>query len=471
VHRGRGIELKRRTLVTSSGRGSRICILTRYPRLGEVKTRLVPPLSADDALALHDRLTRHTLRRAQALAATGDARIEVRTDAAFERVAHDWLGGGFLSRYQGEGDLGDRIRLAFAQAFGRGERRVIVIGSDCPRLTSAILRDAFSRLEHADVVLGPANDGGYYLVGLRRESAKRSVPVLFSDVPWGTSGVLARTLEICDGRGLSSAILEQLPDVDRPEDVADAEAALTSDEPSRDGRVSVVIPNLDDAEFLAQAVNSALLAGAYEVIVVDGGPSEDARTAAIAAGARWLTSGGGRSRQMNVGAQAATGDALLFLHADTALPARACELVRRALATPGVAGGAFGFAVPPGTRHGRLINLIGDGRARLTRHPYGDQALFVSAATFRDLGGYPDLPVMEDWEFVARLRRLGRVTVLRESAVTSARAWERHGLVLPTAVNLASILAYRLGVNPGRIAQWRLGIAPARTDAPRGTSV
>ena len=115
-----------------------------------------------------------------ALQATGDARTQVRTDAAFARVAHDWLGRGFAARYQGEGDLGDRIRLAFGETFSRGAERVVVVGSDCPRLTAAHLRDALARLDRVDVVFGPADDGGYYLVALGREASKRSVPVLFS---------------------------------------------------------------------------------------------------------------------------------------------------------------------------------------------------------------------------------------------------------------------------------------------------
>jgi len=451
--------LKRGAVVTRSGRGSCICILTRYPRLGEVKTRLVPPLSCAEALALHDRLARHTLRRALALSASGDARVEVRTDAAFHRVAHDWLGGGFSSRYQGEGDLGDRIRLSFGDAFGRGAGRVAVIGSDCPRLSSAILREAFARLEKVDMVLGPATDGGYYLVALRRDSAKRSVPVLFSKVPWSTADVLARTIEIADEHGLSYALLEELPDVDRPEDVADAEAVLAACTPTPDSRVSVVVPALDDAGCVADAVASGLAAGADEVVVVDGGSRDETRAVAASAGARVLESATGRARQMNAGAKTAIGGVLVFLHADTTLPPHACDLARAALARPGVVAGAFGFAVPSEAHHSRLINTIGRWRARLSGRPYGDQALFLSACTFTDLDGFPDLPTMEDLELVTRLKRVGKVVVLDEPAVTSARAWEAHGLIATTAINKVSISAYHLGVDPERIAGWRARIS------------
>ena len=320
--------MKRLPLVTRSGRKNRAIMLARYPRLGEVKTRLVPPLTAEEALALHDALARHTLRALLAVQATGDAQAEVRTDAAFARVAFDWLGRGFKARYQGEGDLGDRIRLAFGESFGRGADRVVVVGSDCPQLRAGHIREALERLDHVDVVLGPADDGGYYLVALRRESAKRSVPTLFSGVAWGTGSVLESTIALCEESELSWVLLEQLPDVDRPEDVPAAERALAADDLTADASVSVVIPALDDESMVGAAVQSALVGGADEVLVADGGSRDRTREVAEAAGARVVSSQPGRAAQMNAGADAATGGILLFLHADTVLPPDAAALAR-----------------------------------------------------------------------------------------------------------------------------------------------
>jgi rSAM/selenodomain-associated transferase 2/rSAM/selenodomain-associated transferase 1 len=430
-------------------------MLARYPRLGEVKTRMVPPLTAEKALALHDRLARHTLRSLLALQATGDARAEVRTDAAFARVAYDWLGRGFSARYQGEGDLGDRIRLAFGESFGRGADRVVVVGSDCPRLSAMRLREALSGLNDVDVVLGPAEDGGYYLVALGKDSAKRSVPVLFSDVAWGTDSVLERTLAICAEHGLTFALLDRLSDVDRPEDLPDAEAALSADMLPSDARVSVIIPALNDAELVGAAIASAQAAGAHEVLVVDGGSRDRTCEAITQAGARVMSAAPGRASQMNAGAARAEGEILLFLHADTLLPPNAAELARDALAASDTVAGAFDFAVPRSARFGRLISNVGRWRARLTGHPYGDQGLFLSARTFRELGGYPDVPTMEDWEIVARLKRLGRVAVLDQAAVTSARAWDQRGLLRNTVSNLVVIWGYVVGVDPARLARLR----------------
>ena len=452
---------------------NQVTLLTRFPRLGEVKTRLVPPLSAEEALDLHERLARHALNTMLAVQATGDARCQVRTDAAFSHAAHEWLGGGFTTRYQGEGNLGDRIRIAFGEGFSAGRKKVVVIGSDCPRLTSAHLRDALRRLDGVDIVLGPATDGGYYLIALRKESAKRSVPQLFSNVPWSTAEVLKRTIEIAEKHDLSYVLLEPLPDVDRPEDVADAELVLaeagvmaragTGRGGSASGasaaaepiRVSVVIPALDDSGCVGAAVASAIAGGVDEVIVVDGGSRDITRDVASAAGARVLDSPPGRARQMNAGAAEATGDILLFAHADTTLPQDAAALARGTLAQAGVVAGAFSFSVPADARHAAIISASGRMRHRLGGVPYGDMGLFLSARTFRDLGGFPDIPTMEDLELGVRLRRLGRFVVLRQRAVTSARAWDEYGLVWPAFVNLVCIGAYRLGVDPGTISGWR----------------
>ena len=484
-----------------------LTLLTRYPRLGEVKTRLVPPLTAEEALALHDRLSRHALRTMLAVQATGDARCQVRTDAAFTHAANEWLGGGFASRYQGEGDLGDRIRVAFGDGFSAGMKKVVVIGSDCPRITSDLLRDVLRRLDGVDVVLGPATDGGYYLVGLRRETAKKSVPRLFSNIPWSTAEVLERTIEIAEKHGLSYVLLEPLPDVDRPEDVADAELALADEgaggvalagegaggaagwaacgapdgagvglpsdaESPQRVRVSAVIPALDDAGVVGAAVASAIACGVDEVIVVDGGSRDATRDIASAAGARVLEARPGRASQMNVGAAEATGGVLLFAHADTRLPQDAAALAREALAQAGVVAGAFSFAVPDDTRHAWLINMSGRTRHRLGGIPYGDMGLFLSARTFRDLGGYPEIPTMEDLELGRRLRRLGTVVVLPQRAVTSARAWEEFGLVWPALVNLVCIGAYRLGIDPETIATWRKRIRTSdRAPAGDGSDI
>jgi len=434
-------------------------MLTRFPRTGEVKTRIGATLGAEVAKDLHDRMARHTLRRLLALQACGEARAEVRTDAAFAGVVREWLGKGPAIRYQGEGDLGRKLTVAFANTFGGRTDRVVVVGADCPAMGARHLRDALAALEHADCVLGPASDGGYYLVGLVRSSYRKALGPLFSQMPWGSTEVLVQTQHAAQNAGLTVTLLEELADVDLAEDVPAAEALLAAERIGSDARVSVVVPALDDGRLVGAAVRSALAGGAAEVIVVDGGSSDDTPEQASAAGGRVITAERGRGRQMNAGAAEASGEVLCFLHADTVLPHGWAAAVRTALAEDGVVATAFDFAVPSDARHSAIVQAAGTARWRLTGTPYGDQAVCVPRSVFEDLGGFPDVPVMEDLEFAERLKRCGRVARVPLPAVSSARAWEQHGLVRPTLVNAMGIAAYRMGVSPQRIAGWRRRIA------------
>ena len=432
-------------------------MLVRHPRLGEVKTRIGASLGDQAALDLHVRLARHTLNTMLALRACREATIEVRTDASFVHATREVFGRGPHYRYQGEGDLGDRIRLALAEAFRRGEDRVIVVGSDCPRLGAGHLRAALAGLETHDVVIGPAVDGGYYLIGARRQAANRVLAALFAQMPWGTSDVFTETVHRAQTAGLGLVELETLPDVDLPADLSDAEAVLAAEE-TAEAAVSVVIPTLGEEATIAETVRCAIAGGAGEVIVSDGGSCD--RTAEIArrAGARVIAAERGRARQMNAGAAHATGGVLCFLHADTRVPAGFAAGVRAALAPPYAVACALDFAVERGGWRHRLIGSLGQLRWRLGGLPYGDQALCTPRWVFDALGGYADLPTMEDYEFAQRLRRYGRITHTGQTAITSARVWDEHGLLRPTLVNGAVIVGFRLGVDPVMLARWRAAI-------------
>ena len=194
-------------------------------------------------------------------------------------------------------------------------------------------------------------------------------------------------------------------------------------------RLSIIVPVLDEAAGIATTLQALapLRERGHEVIVVDGG-SRDA-TAALAALLcdRVLASPRGRARQMNAGAQAASGAVLLFLHADTALPPGADLLVQQALAG-GALWGRFDVRIAGRSALFPLIARLMNLRSRLTGIATGDQAMFTSAALFKQLGGFADLPLMEDIEFSSRLRAAGRPACLHEPVRTSGRRWEQHGV-------------------------------------------
>jgi rSAM/selenodomain-associated transferase 2 len=162
----------------------------------------------------------------------------------------------------------------------------------------------------------------------------------------------------------------------------------------------------------------------------------------------------GRARQMNAGAEAATGPLLLFLHADTCLPDGFEDHVRRVLAQPGIAGGAFRLRLDAPSVRFRIIERLANWRSRSMEMPYGDQGIFVKASLFRQIGGFPDVPVMEDVELVQRLRKKGRIAIAEGQAVTSARRWISRGFYRTTLIHQVLLTAHFLGISPSRIARW-----------------
>lgn len=183
----------------------RLVMLTRYPEPGAAKTRLIGALGAAGAADLHRRLAERTAAAMRASGLPGEIRGTGAPPEAFRR----WLGDGFVHADQGDGDLGARMRRAADPA------PAILIGADCPEIDAARLRRAAAALDEAPVVIGPAEDGGYWLIGLARPAG-----FLFDGMAWGTAQVLSETLARLAARGISPALLETLADCDRPEDLA-----------------------------------------------------------------------------------------------------------------------------------------------------------------------------------------------------------------------------------------------------------
>jgi rSAM/selenodomain-associated transferase 1 len=196
-----------------------LLLFTRYPQPGKVKTRLIPRLGPQGAAALHARLTEEVIRRVEPLRQAGEAAPHVCWCGGSEAAMRAWLGGAWpLLPQQGQ-TLGERMEHAFAHAWRQGAERALLIGSDCPDLSAEHLRSGFALLaDGQELVLGPAADGGYYLIGLR--AAAQAQASLFAGIDWGTEQVLAQTLRRAAQAGLACALLPQLHDIDRPEDLA-----------------------------------------------------------------------------------------------------------------------------------------------------------------------------------------------------------------------------------------------------------
>ena len=196
-----------------------IIIFSRYPRAGRVKTRLIPRLGSKGAAGLHAYLTEQTLARAREAAGLRPALLSLWYTGASRQQMTDWLGSTLQLVPQQGKDLGERMASAFQAAWAKGSQRAVLIGSDCPALTPALIVKALAELEQHDLVLGPASDGGYYLIGLRRDLAPVVLTFLFLDVIWGSPTVYRATLARAATAKLTTFTLQELHDIDRPEDL------------------------------------------------------------------------------------------------------------------------------------------------------------------------------------------------------------------------------------------------------------
>jgi rSAM/selenodomain-associated transferase 2 len=232
--------------------------------------------------------------------------------------------------------------------------------------------------------------------------------------------------------------------------------------------ISVIVPTLNEEAGLPLCLASLDGQPAHELIVVDGGSSDGTRARAEAAGARVLTAPRGRAAQLAAGAAAARGDILLFLHADTILPAAGLAHIEDLLARrPQVVAGSFRLRFDDDAPLLTMLAACGNAYHRLVPTPYGDRDPFVRRHAYLAVGGYRMLPIMEDVDLADRVRRIGRVVELADTVVTSARAFRRRGPLRLTARILAAVAAHRLGLSPSLTMRIYYG----RGQATRGVEV
>jgi len=219
---------------------------------------------------------------------------------------------------------------------------------------------------------------------------------------------------------------------------------------------SIVVPVLHEEGRIGSVVEHAralAAPGPVEIIVVDGDPGGGTLAALELNGVTGFTASGGRAGQMNAGAHAAMGEALVFLHVDTLLPEMALHRVHEALAA-GFPAGAFSLAFDSRDPRIRLVAASGRMRSAISRVPFGDQAQFFRRGYFMDVGGYADLPLMEDVEIMRRIKLRGdRIRILPDRVMTSARRYEREGIMRCMLRNWRLQIAYRLGADPKDLVQ------------------
>ncbi|MEH2156117.1 TIGR04283 family arsenosugar biosynthesis glycosyltransferase [Nostoc sp.] len=219
-------------------------------------------------------------------------------------------------------------------------------------------------------------------------------------------------------------------------------------------KISIIIPAINEAGNIKKAIATTQANLNIEVIVVDSGSSDDTVAIAQSLNVKVISSSPGRAVQMNAGAVAASGEILLFLHADTRLPTGFDEMIRTALQEPGIVAGAFKLRIDASLLSLRWVEWGVNVRSHFYQMPYGDQAIFLTKEVFQQIGGFPELPIMEDFELMRRLKRIGRIVIIPTPVVTSARRWLQKGVLKTTLLNQLVIIAYLFGVSPERIRSW-----------------
>ena len=210
---------KKMRKIKSNHKSKHLLVFTRYPEPGSTKTRMIPLLGSKGAAKLHRQMTEHLMEQIKDLPVSHDLLIEILFEGGDTSRFKKWLGKNYQYTAQCKGGIGIRMAQAFKASFEQGAFSTIIIGSDIPGITADLIKDAFLCLAGKNLVLGPAKDGGYYLIGLQKDAMSDAVFHLFSSISWSTGAVLEQTIKKAEKLGLSYYLIQELEDVDKPEDI------------------------------------------------------------------------------------------------------------------------------------------------------------------------------------------------------------------------------------------------------------
>ena len=422
-----------------------LVVFMRYPEPGRVKTRLAAGMGAEPAAAFYEQLLRRTLGVVADFAhGHGDVEVLLYFDPADkEAVIRRSCPGPWQFMPQGAGHLGERMRAAFDLDHALRPSHTVIVGTDIADLESVDLEESFQLLEKSDAVLGPAADGGFYLIGL-----KRPCDAVFFSTAWGGADVCRRTLEILRRTGLTVALLKERHDIDR---VADLERLRHRHYFQH--RLSVIVPTVVPIVKLRsflETVEEQLWPG-DEIIAVQGADDADEDVMPLSGRTRLVFSCKGRGRQLNRGVRESRGDLLWFLHADSLLPTNFGYHIRKLVLDSRVALGCFRLAFRGDNPALTLIAHWANFRTRFLKLPYGDQGLFCRRETFDRLGGFYREYLMEDVNFVHSARRMGELLTVQERLYTSPDRYLQRGVVRASLTNHLLFTLYLLGVSDRKL--------------------
>lgn len=424
----------------------KLVVFLKWPEKGKVKTRLASAIGEEEAASVYKKLAEETVKAVRPLAGQSADVVIAFDPPERETEIIKWIREPFQFLPQGAGNLGDRLSRIVHAVFRGGAEKVVVVGSDCPGLDAFTVNEAFRVLSRKDIVLGPTEDGGYYLVGLKQANHT----FLFNDISWSTPDVLRMTLKKAESAHLSHDLLPEKFDVDTPEDLRRLSTSNRAPHPV-DEKISIIVPTFNEEDNIESLLLDLTRRHTpCELIVADCGSRD--RTVEIASRyAHVVRSEKGRAVQMNTGAAAATGDILLFLHADTRLPENAPAKIREALGRKGKNSGRFRMSFG----HPHPLLRFYEFQTRFHLFSYGDQGFFVRKKLFQELGGFRvDVP-FEDIDFYRRLRKRETPVIIQDPVITSPRRFLQTGVVKQKLINISLATMYYLGFDVQTIRKFQ----------------
>lgn len=408
-----------------------IIIFTRIPLPGQTKTRMMPVLEPEECAELHKCFLKDIKAACEQ---TGkDIFICYSPEGSENLKILKEIFGARREYFPQRGTcLGERMYHAFCDLTNRGYRECVLIGTDVPELCCDDIDHAFCVLKQADVVFGRTSDGGYYLVGMKKPRKE-----VFGLEAYGHSAVFEETLNILRQRKISVGYTHTLNDMDTPDDLSGYRDRMrknkrlqnthTGNYVSRIVRISVIIPVYNERKTI-QAMQKQLrsLKGECEIIFVDGG-SQDGTLDKISDEFKVIKAPKSRALQMNKGAVASHGDVLFFLHCDSELPAHPLEEIRRVMKKYPV--GCFGIKFHSKNFFMFTCRVISNHRIKDRKVMFGDQGIFIDRKLFFDIGMFPEIPIMEDYQFSLNLKkRKIPIGLTKERLFTSDRRFPKSSM-------------------------------------------
>lgn len=421
-----------------------LIVFLKYPEAGRVKTRLGRDIGPGRAMNLYQKLLRRTLGIASDFKLSQDNQDDVDLFLFFspperKAILRKAYPGPWEFVPQANGHLGERMGAAFRDVFSKGYEQLVLIGTDVADLTVSDLTDAFRFLKGREVVLGPAQDGGFYLIGLTLPFEK-----IFRFDSWSHSSIFERTLRCVDDAGLRVRTLSERRDIDQAEDLIHIK-----DQPFFSDQISIIIPFVGRTVQLAPLIDSleAQLWPGDEVIIVKGDGFPERRIEDITHNTRLVSAPRGRGIQLSHGAGLGEGNLFWFLHADTVPPPNFGYHIRKLSHTTDAVLGCFELDYGASRLSLQLVAKLANLRTRYLRLPYGDQGLFCRREVFEKVGGLRKQFLFEDVDFIRACKKLGKIMIIPQPLFSSPQRYLIGGILRTSCKNQLLMLLYLLGMN------------------------